>query len=62
MEERSTSEIYKQWKSVIKEEEEMDDNRPASIALYRCRTNPALNNRNRCNNGDISCDMYGAEQ
>lgn len=62
MAEKSSMEIYRNFKEKIKGEEELYDNRPSSITLYKCRTNNLpLNNRNRFVGGNTSCTLCGAE-
>ena len=57
VESKSTLAIYKQWKLTI-EEDEIYDNRPSSIILYRARANClTLNDRKRFTNEDATCDL-----
>lgn len=61
MNERSSMEIYREWKKEIKGEERLYDNRPESSIFFKCRTNNMpLNDRKRFQNGDTKCEMCGA--
>ena len=53
-------ELYKIYKPEIKSEDLLYDNTPASVTLYRARTNNlALNDRKRFSNEDTTCIMCG---
>ena len=59
--EKSTLELFRKYKSEIKEES-IYDNSQGSVLLFRCRTNTMpLNNRNRHTNSDTSCPCCNFE-
>jgi hypothetical protein len=61
MESKSTIHIYRQWRTALGKEEKTYDNKPASVLLFRARTNTLpLKDRNRHTGGKIECDLCGA--
>ena len=61
--ERSSLKIYKNWKRDIRGEEQLYDNRPASVIFYKARTNNLnLNDRKRHQNGLTKCEMCEFER
>lgn len=57
---KSSLQIYRTYKSNIHSEQELYDNSPASIILYKARTNNLnLNIRQRFQNENTSCVMCG---
>ena len=62
LERKSTLFVYKKSKDEIREET-VYDNTPASVILYRSRTNTLpLNDRKRHTNGNTVCDICGEEE
>ena len=58
VQERSSLKIYTEWKKEIRREEDIYDNRPVSVIIYKARTNNLnLNDRNRHKNEDTKCLM-----
>ncbi|KAK4327080.1 hypothetical protein Pmani_002424 [Petrolisthes manimaculis] len=59
--EKSTLTTYRKWKTEIKGEDRLYDNRPALIIFFKCRTNNLpLKDRNRHSGRETTCDMCGA--
>jgi hypothetical protein len=63
MEEKTTLYIYRKWKNQMGKMEEVYDNRPSSVTLFKARTNNLpLNDRQRFGAGNINCDLCDAER
>ena len=62
MEKKSSLCIYRRWKRQMGGMEEIYDNRPASIVLFKVRTNSLeLQDRKRHTNEETRCPMCQAE-
>ena len=63
MTEKSYLRIYRKWRTEIGGQENIYDNRQASVTLFKCRTNTLkLKDRNRFRNEETKCEMCGVEK